>query len=135
MMLYNVCMLFIVLFFFSSRRRHTRCALVTGVQTCALPSTVWHLAREQSPRARDVPEIEGSLYQGPLCQALQDQRRGTDVARRTRRGTWPRRPSGLFGTHRRIGRRRAELDAAHPATCRESQLLALTPPKIGRAHV
>src|SRR3546814_8871299 len=24
-------------FFLSSRRRHTRCALVTGVQTCALP--------------------------------------------------------------------------------------------------
>src|SRR3546814_16215961 len=30
-----MCLLFI--FFFSSRRRHTRCALVTGVQTCALP--------------------------------------------------------------------------------------------------
>src|SRR3546814_1763450 len=29
----------IVYFFFSSRRRHTRCALVTGVQTCALP--IW----------------------------------------------------------------------------------------------
>src|SRR3546814_1949729 len=28
------CCLF---FFFSSRRRHTSCALVTGVQTCALP--------------------------------------------------------------------------------------------------
>src|SRR3546814_16731145 len=27
-------------FFFSSRRRHTRCALVTGVQTCALPISV-----------------------------------------------------------------------------------------------
>src|SRR3546814_9602071 len=27
----------LVLCFFSSRRRHTRCALVTGVQTCALP--------------------------------------------------------------------------------------------------
>src|SRR3546814_16925716 len=27
----------VVVFFFSSRRRHTRCALVTGVQTCALP--------------------------------------------------------------------------------------------------
>src|SRR3546814_13403183 len=26
-----------IMFFFSSRRRHTRCALVTGVQTCALP--------------------------------------------------------------------------------------------------
>src|SRR3546814_18924714 len=25
------------MFFFSSRRRHTRCALGTGVQTCALP--------------------------------------------------------------------------------------------------
>src|SRR3546814_6090490 len=31
--LYSLC----VFFFFSSRRRHTRCALVTGVQTCALP--------------------------------------------------------------------------------------------------
>src|SRR3546814_8968297 len=28
-----------VIVFFSSRRRHTRCALVTGVQTCALPIT------------------------------------------------------------------------------------------------
>src|SRR3546814_1480465 len=28
---------FCFVFFFSSRRRHTRCALVTGVQTCALP--------------------------------------------------------------------------------------------------
>src|SRR3546814_20565171 len=32
-------------FFLSSRRRHTRCALVTGVQTCALPI---------SPSARDL---------------------------------------------------------------------------------
>src|SRR3546814_4788114 len=32
------------LFFFSSRRRHTRCALVTGVQTCALP--IFELARD-----------------------------------------------------------------------------------------
>src|SRR3546814_1318223 len=31
----GVC--YVLLFFFSSRRRHTRCALVTGVQTCALP--------------------------------------------------------------------------------------------------
>src|SRR3546814_4021979 len=30
-------MLFVVFFFFASRRRHTICALVTGVQTCALP--------------------------------------------------------------------------------------------------
>src|SRR3546814_4331930 len=29
--------MFFWLFVISSRRRHTRCALVTGVQTCALP--------------------------------------------------------------------------------------------------
>src|SRR3546814_15775156 len=29
--------MYVYVFFFSSRRRHTRCALVTGVQTCALP--------------------------------------------------------------------------------------------------
>src|SRR3546814_18203599 len=38
-------------YFFSSRRRHTRCALVTGVQTCALPISLvdWlqAVAREQ----------------------------------------------------------------------------------------
>src|SRR3546814_10789042 len=31
--------------FVSSRRRHTRCALVTGVQTCALPISAAHFAR------------------------------------------------------------------------------------------
>src|SRR3546814_8694624 len=33
--MYCICMC--CYFFCSSRRRHTRCALVTGVQTCALP--------------------------------------------------------------------------------------------------
>src|SRR3546814_1286738 len=33
----SVSPFFVCCFFFSSRRRHTRCALVTGVQTCALP--------------------------------------------------------------------------------------------------
>src|SRR3546814_11186757 len=32
-----LCRIYCFLCFFSSRRRHTRCALVTGVQTCALP--------------------------------------------------------------------------------------------------
>src|SRR3546814_2708171 len=32
-----LCGGYLVYFFFSSRRRHTRCALVTGVQKCALP--------------------------------------------------------------------------------------------------
>src|SRR3546814_10778246 len=34
---YVSCFDVVLLFFFSSRRRHTRCALVTGVQACALP--------------------------------------------------------------------------------------------------
>src|SRR3546814_5636803 len=33
----DVCMIIFV----SSRRRHTTCALVTGVQTCALPISLW----------------------------------------------------------------------------------------------
>src|SRR3546814_7532249 len=39
--------------FFSSRRRHTRCALVTGVQTCALPilCEALHLAGIEPGRA------------------------------------------------------------------------------------
>src|SRR3546814_20853163 len=44
-------------FFFSSRRRHTRCALVTGVQTCALPISDRHCGgsarRAFSARASD----------------------------------------------------------------------------------
>src|SRR3546814_4608338 len=36
-------------FFFSSRRRHTRCALVTGVQTCALPISVFRRNQIASP--------------------------------------------------------------------------------------
>src|SRR3546814_937536 len=44
-------------FFFSSRRRHTRCALVTGVQTCALP--IFYLVGDPvlmlaSPEATDA---------------------------------------------------------------------------------
>src|SRR3546814_3120477 len=42
-------LIFPVGFFFSSRRRHTRCALVTGVQTCALPIS----PREGAAPARD----------------------------------------------------------------------------------
>src|SRR5881409_4185503 len=37
-------------FFFSSRRRHTRCETVTGVQTCALP--ILRRRRETSRRSR-----------------------------------------------------------------------------------
>src|SRR3546814_6763329 len=41
-----------VLFFFSSRRRHTRCALVTGVQTCALPISIAKFDKQASARIK-----------------------------------------------------------------------------------
>src|SRR3546814_8754680 len=43
----------LVWFFLSSRRRHTRCALVTGVQTCALP--IWPRAARAPPRIAEPP--------------------------------------------------------------------------------
>src|SRR3546814_17296662 len=43
------------MFFFSSRRRHTRCALVTGVQTCALPiSELMAAMADATGRAADA---------------------------------------------------------------------------------
>src|SRR3546814_3304885 len=62
--------------FFSSRRRHTRCALVTGVQTCALPIFL-------RSRACRAPEIRGSseaLRQSPYTFADMPTTRATCVA-------------------------------------------------------
>src|SRR3546814_20791595 len=42
--------MYCVCFFFSSRRRHTRCALVTGVQTCALPIFLEEMVKEPKLR-------------------------------------------------------------------------------------
>src|SRR3546814_15079178 len=57
-----------ILFFFSSRRRHTRCALVTGVQTCALPILGGHDIVRQYKAARSriglVPqEMAAEMYE------------------------------------------------------------------------
>src|SRR3546814_4779352 len=46
-------------FFFAIRRRHTRCALVTGVQTCALPISAQIL---RAP-------LVGSFVDNPIWQA------------------------------------------------------------------
>src|SRR3546814_5446195 len=57
------------LFFCSSRRRHTRCALVTGVQTCALPIcylTVPFSLTMPGVQVWDIDPLEedGELWQG-----------------------------------------------------------------------
>src|SRR3546814_6918899 len=51
--LYCSVVLYCLIFFFSSRRRHTRCALVTGVQTCALPISRRRPSHTTSPAGRD----------------------------------------------------------------------------------
>src|SRR3546814_8093430 len=59
------CML---LFFFSSRRRHTRCALVTGVQTGALP--IYLFTGESSAESDGARPLGGTLYYNRLAQRL-----------------------------------------------------------------
>src|SRR3546814_1931729 len=56
--------------FFSSRRRHTRCALVTGVQTCALP--IYRRGRWLClPVRRQAPGlVEGAGAGGSAATAL-----------------------------------------------------------------
>src|SRR3546814_1562715 len=49
------------MFFFSIRRRHTRCALVTGVQTCALPISTGNIAACPSPYAANMQIAAASL--------------------------------------------------------------------------
>src|SRR3546814_13302075 len=52
----------VVIFFFSIRRRHTRCALVTGVQTCALPISVRFVGdRVAAVAAESVDAAEEAL--------------------------------------------------------------------------
>src|SRR3546814_3313748 len=70
---YHVC------FFFSSRRRHTRCALVTGVQTCALPIFAFGSIRKGKPmkiriyrqteQDFDRIEIEGATFETIVSRA------------------------------------------------------------------
>src|SRR3546814_9892719 len=57
----------VVVVFFSSRRRHTRCALVTGVQTCALPIS------GRAGRGAGAGDVGGLSRQRPHLHALTDE--------------------------------------------------------------
>src|SRR3546814_12107038 len=48
-----------LVFFFSSRRRHTICALVTGVQTCALPISSETLSYDKYPSRYQMFDLMG----------------------------------------------------------------------------
>src|SRR3546814_5435786 len=72
-------------FFFSSRRRHTRCALVTGVQTCALPISIATTSK-RAVEAMDYPVLLGKSCAAPY---------GAKHAKASRRLTSP--PAGEIG--------------------------------------
>src|SRR3546814_4870994 len=63
----------VVTLFFSSRRRHTRCALVTGVQTCALPIF------EKDAFGRQDFEVVESSEQGMLSQVARAVKSKEDI--------------------------------------------------------
>src|SRR3546814_10496041 len=52
-----------IVFFFSSRRRHTRCALVTGVQTCALPIFIARELHDSLAQALSYMKLQVSRMQ------------------------------------------------------------------------
>src|SRR3546814_852486 len=60
--LYNLLFFFVflIIFFFEGRRRHKGCALVTGVQTCALPISCYENRDQGGPQAH----LSGSRHQG-----------------------------------------------------------------------
>src|SRR3546814_15802419 len=69
-------MQYVILFFFSSRRRHTSCALVTGVQTCALPISNFKEAQTAriapgQPVIIRVDALEGADIHGKVARIAQ----------------------------------------------------------------
>src|SRR3546814_14747651 len=94
---------FYVLFFFSSRRRHTRCALVTGVQTCALPILVHHDRRLAPERTRDAAGNWIAEADAPAILALSASNLATYDIGHARPGSryaerWPEQ-AAVYGTH------------------------------------
>src|SRR3546814_7944585 len=82
-----------MLFFFSSRRRHTGCALVTGVQTCALPilpiAPVVYFAKAMDYIAHK-PGLDGKCFcliqsqsptVGELMQTIMEEAHGPNFAK------------------------------------------------------
>src|SRR3546814_11261973 len=73
-----------VAFFFSSRRRHTRCALVTGVQTCALPICLFDLGlalHRLLQEGRIGRQLDQHLLQGGGAEEVRRRRVGEEIGR------------------------------------------------------
>src|SRR3546814_8372774 len=100
-------------FFFSIRRRHTRCALGTGVQTCALP--ISPTSRPTSPMIQ--LELPSSSFAPAVAEAAREALDAADAA------------TGAATNDR------AAKDSAVFLNMLISFSVAGHFPKIGRAHV
>src|SRR3546814_8197349 len=85
------------MFLFSSRRRHTRCALVTGVQTCALPICPGRSANSGRAQRR-LPPIPAENHRVPAGSASKAPKPGF----RCRRPSGSRSAGERFGLHATI---------------------------------
>src|SRR3546814_7445782 len=73
MQYWSFMLIFFFFFFFSSRRRHTSCALVTGVQTCALPILFCEkVAAELNQLNHERRDIENAVLEEATAQVNPD---------------------------------------------------------------
>src|SRR3546814_11780876 len=80
-------MFYLCFCFFSSRRRHTRCALVTGVQTCALPIFAGRFRDGERLNERELAKDLG-VSTTPLKEALRQLEDEGLVRTEARRGVF-----------------------------------------------
>src|SRR3546814_8761246 len=131
-------MLFVFCVIFSSRRRHTRCALVTGVQTCALPISLPrtqkaldvvrdHFLKDEKAAVDSVFTVSGFSFNG------QGQNAGLAFIKLK---DWKDRSSSENKAQALVGRAMGVFSKYRDAT-----IFALMPPavrelrtEIGRAH-
>src|SRR3546814_3925244 len=94
------------MFFFSSRRRHTRCALVTGVQTCALPISDFIVGVEGDEVVvyRGVKADVGSAAMGSIPLAAVTPAGGEASNRRIVVGSGPVALAAWRSEERRVGK-------------------------------
>src|SRR3546814_5315290 len=72
-LLFQLFSYWILFFFFSGRRRHRRCALVTGFQTCALPISAAMTSETKDDAAGVLADVRGRI-----SRAAKDAGRGVD---------------------------------------------------------
>src|SRR3546814_3091058 len=88
----SCCVFWFLVFFCSSRRRHTRCALVTGVQTCALPILAGKSCRRIWDRG--TPRSDGRTGSGARPPLAAAEGRQWLCRHQLAKGIWRGRPRG-----------------------------------------